>query len=112
MSQDDVTSEEEVELTTSSEETLNDSVEDNSHDEPKKNQSNFKKLAKKLNSYAKRMKTSGHNSQHKLIVRKRMTMKNLTSIQSKMKYSPTQSQKSGSSRTKMLKITEIRWLLL
>lgn len=47
MSQDDVTSEEEVELTTSSEETQNDSVEDNSHSEPKKNQSNFKKLANK-----------------------------------------------------------------
>jgi len=57
MSQDDVTSEEEVELTTSSEETLNDSVEDNSHDEPKKNQSNFKKLAQK----AKQLRQENEN---------------------------------------------------
>lgn len=48
MSQDDVTSEEEVELTTSSEETPNGGEEDNSLSESKKNQSNFKKLAKKL----------------------------------------------------------------
>lgn len=46
MSQDEGTSEEEVELTTSSEETQNDSVEDNSHSEAQKNQSNFKKLAR------------------------------------------------------------------
>jgi septal ring factor EnvC (AmiA/AmiB activator) len=48
MSQDDVTSEEEVELIDSSEETQNVGEEDNSLSESKKNQSNFKKLAKKL----------------------------------------------------------------
>jgi hypothetical protein len=46
MSQDEGTTEEVVEQTTSSEETQNDSVEDNSHSESKKNQSNFKKLAR------------------------------------------------------------------
>lgn len=48
MSQDDVTSEEEVELTEGSEETLDNGEEDNSLGEAKKkNPSHFKKLAKK-----------------------------------------------------------------
>lgn len=46
MSQDDVTSEEEVELIDGSEETQNIGEEDNSLSESKKNQSNFKKLAR------------------------------------------------------------------
>lgn len=48
MSQDDVTTEEVVEQTNSSEETQNTGEEDNSLSESKKNQSNFKKLAKRL----------------------------------------------------------------
>lgn len=47
MSQDETTSQEDVELTTSSEETLKGGEEDNSLSESK-NQSNFKRLAKKL----------------------------------------------------------------
>lgn len=46
MSQDEGTLDEGVELTEGSEETLNGGVEDNSHSESRKNQSNFKKLAR------------------------------------------------------------------
>jgi hypothetical protein len=46
MSQDEGTADEAVELTEGSEATQNDGVEDNSHSESKKNQSNFKKLAR------------------------------------------------------------------
>lgn len=46
MSQDEGTLDEGVEQTEGSEETLNGGVEDNSHSESRKNQSNFKKLAR------------------------------------------------------------------